>query len=434
MTLTIPGYRHRIIDPEIDAHLRLFGALSIQGPKWCGKTTTALHHANSVTYLGDPAANYSNRRRATLDPAYALQGDIPHLIDEWQEAKGIWDAVRFSCDQHRRKGMYILTGSSVLAKDDQPAHTGTGRIERLTMRTMSLMETGDSTGETSLRSLFDPDARVSCDSAMTLDRLVDLVARGGWPDAIGITGRDALVLPRSYIRNIAEDDISRIDNIRRDPAKALKLMQSLARNESTLAKRATLVADASSLDRTTGRSDDPTMSGSTFDDYMDALRRVQVIEDQPAWDPALRSPIRIRAAKKRHFADPSLAVAAMGATQDTLLADLKTFGNLFEALCVHDLRVYAQAMDARVFHYRDSNGLEADAIVERADGSWGAFEMKLGPDQEEEAAAHLLRLRDKLAEHGQRPPACLAIICGIPGFGYTRPDGVHVIPIDRLGA
>jgi len=424
--MQVDGYKPRIVDGTFTTMLGSAGAVSIVGPKWCGKTTTALVHAKSAFMVSDPSGGFANRGVARLDPQLALAGDQPRLIDEWQEVPGLWDAVRFACDRTRAYGQFILTGSASPART---AHSGTGRIISFAMTTMSLWETGESSGEMSLGSMLAGEDLSATSSAGLLD-IASFIVRGGWPESVELPPADPTLLPRSYIDQTVTDDIRRTEPTAHDPMLARRIIASLARNESTMARKVTIARDATAAEEDGDDGQDDTRF---LTPYLSALEKLYLLADQPAWFPALRSPVRIRVAPKRHLCDPSLAAAALGATKESLLSDMKTLGNLFEALCVHDLRVYAQALGATIFHYHDNSGLEADAIVELPNQDWAAFEIKLGHDQVDKAATSLMRLSAKMERGGQRPPCCLGVICGISPYGYRRPDGVYVIPITTLG-
>lgn len=427
------GYLPRIVDAQIDECLGVFPAVSIEGPKWCGKTTSATEHAASKISLADPAANFRNRELASIEPTLTLDGSEPRLIDEWQEVPALWDAVRFACDQDTRPGRFLLTGSSTPRISQRPMHSGAGRIARIRMDSMTLLEQGKSTGKVSLRGLFDGNAYAAA-SSLSLEDLILLTIRGGWPAALTRTAKHASLMARSYLDAIVNDDISEVDDTERNPVKVRRLIASLGRNEATLASKKTILRD-------TAEYVDPSQSGqraamlaeTTYNAYVGALERMYFIDDVPAWHPALRSPVRIRSARKHHLADPSLAAAAIGATPETLRSDPKTMGFLFESLATHDLIAYARAMDATVMHYRDDSNLEVDLIVETRDGRWGAFEVKLGAAQIEDGVANVLRLDRKMRERGQRPATIKAVIVGVGGVGHMRSDDVQVIPIDALG-
>ncbi len=420
-------YIERISDGELRESLDTFGAVLVEGPKWCGKTTSAARLAASELRIADPANNYQNRRLAQLDVSAALRGERPRLIDEWQEVPSTWDAVRYECDAAwGEPGQFLLTGSATPRERDMPVHSGAGRIGTVRMDTMTLAETGDSDGSCSLGALFEGEPPRGA-GRLTLGRVAELVCHGGWPAAAGAPVERAMRMARSYLAAVANEDLERMDGVARDPAKVRRLMASLARNESTLASKRTIVAD-------TAGPDAPALAESTVGDYHAALRKVFLVDDIPAWGPALRSPVRIRSAAKRHMADPSLAAAALGATPDSLVADAKTLGFLFGSLVAHDLRVYARAMGATLAHYRDDSNLEVDLIVAREDGSWGAFEVKLGSDQEDAGARSVLALERKMVQRGERPPSARVVVVGLGAVAHVRPDGVAVVPVDCLGA
>jgi len=421
MALTEAGYRTRLVDERIKRYMGLFGALSIEGPKWCGKTWTALNHANSVVYILDPENEYAYRESARLNPASILVGDKPLLVDEWQEVPGIWDAVRFASDKTKEKGLYLLTGS-VTPREDGFVHSGAGRIGRIRMRTMSLIESGDSSGVVSLSELFngidiDPGA-----SRLTQDRLINLMIKGGWPENIGVAKEDAGVLPDQYNMALAETDISNTDNVKRNPELVLHLLAAVARTNVTPALQNTIVADVQARFGEVARQ--------TVAEYLSVLKRLYVVEEIPQWFPELRDKQRLRKSPKRMLADPSIAVSALKALPGDLSRDPRTLGGIFENLCLRDLLVYAEAIGAKLSHYHDANNLEVDAIIELGT-KWAGVEIKMGAHRVPDGAAALGRLRDKLVSKGARKPAFLCIITG-GGPLFTRDDGVHVIPIDCL--
>lgn len=407
------GYRARIADAGLRQRLGAAGAVVIKGPKACGKTATARQAAASEVLL-DVDANA--RRAVAIDPALVLAGAAPRLIDEWQTEPAIWNHVRRAVDDRARPGQFILTGSAVPA-DDLTRHTGAGRLTRLRLRPMSLFEAGRSSGAVSLRGLLAGEAPRSAESALSIEELAGQVCRGGWPGNLQRSTNQALQANRAYLDEIRRVDIGRVDETRRDPAKVGDLLRSFARNVATYAAASTMAAD---------------LNNHTADAYLTALERLMIVEDQPAWAPHLRSRSRLRGAPKRHFVDPSLAVAALRADPDRLLRDLAWFGFLFESLVVRDLRVYAQHRDAEVLQYRDNTGLEVDAIVQAADGTWAAFEVKLGAGMIDAAAAALLRFAKRVDPARSRAPAALAVIVA-GGYGYVRDDGIGVIPIGALG-
>jgi predicted AAA+ superfamily ATPase len=402
------------------ARLSAVGAVVIEGPKACGKTATARQIAASEVLL-DVDANA--RQAIAVDPTLVLDGPTPRLIDEWQIEPTIWNHVRRAIDERSNPGQFILTGSAV-PPDDITRHTGAGRITRLRMRPMSLIETGRSTGRVSLTELLEGAMRPSPDPGLKLADLVEEVALGGWPGLRGRSVPNGLIAVRDYLDEIARVDVGRVDATHRDPNRVARLLQSLARNVATHAAATTLAKD-------TGGTEGP-LKDDTVREYLGALERLMVVEDQPAWAPHLRSKYRLRTAPKRHFVDPSLAVAALRATPDQLLRDLNLFGFLFESLVVRDLRVYAQAVDAQVSQYRDSGNLEIDAIVQTGDSRWIALEVKLGQGQVDHAAANLTRFAERIDIAKCGRPALLGVIVAT-GYGYRREDGVAVIPIGALG-
>ena len=421
MALTEPGYKQRLVDERIKRYMGLFGALSIEGPKWCGKTWTALNHANSVVYILDPENEYANRESARLNPASILTGDRPLLVDEWQEVPGIWDAVRFASDRTKEKGLYLLTGS-VTPREDGYVHSGAGRIGRIRMRTMSLFESGDSSGAVSLSELFsgaciDPGA-----SKLTQEKLIDLSVRGGWPENIDVTKEDAGVLPEQYIMALAGTDISTAGNVRRNPGLTLHLLAAVARTNVTSALQSVIVADVQARFGEVARQ--------TVAEYLTALNRLYVVEEVPQWFPELRDRQRLRKSPKRMLADPSIAVSALKALPSELARDPRTLGGVFENLCLRDLLVYSEAIGAKLSHYHDANGLEVDAIIELG-AKWAGVEIKMGAHRVKDGAASLVRLRDKLVSKGANTPAFLCVVTG-GGPLFTRDDGIHVIPIDCL--
>jgi predicted AAA+ superfamily ATPase len=416
----VPAYTPRIADAELARRLEAHGAVLIEGPKASGKTETARRLAQSEVRLDvDDGA----RRAAQVDPTLILGDAPPLLIDEWQHVPAIWNHVRRAVDHRGAVGQFILTGSAV-PPDDDTRHTGAGRISRMLMRPMSLAELGRSSAEVSLASLLSGEPPRAADTGLRIPDIAEDLARGGWPGFRGRSLEAALEAVRDYLAEVCRTDISRVDGVGRDPIRVEQLVASLARNVATYAATSTLAADAP----TSG----PPLKEHTAAAYLDSLARLMVVEDQPAWAPHLRSRYRLRRAAKRHFVDPSLAVAAMRAMPERLIADLNLFGFLFESLVVRDLRVYAQANDARVLQYRDSNGLEIDAIVEVGDGRWAAFEVKLGEGQIDEAATNLSNVVRQIDTTRCGEPACLGVI--VPsGYGYMRSDGVAVIPIGTLG-
>lgn len=412
------SYLPRIVDGELAARLEASGGVVIEGPKACGKTETARQIAASEVRLDVDA---EARLAISVDPALVLGGAPPRLIDEWQLEPAIWNHVRRAIDDRGAPGQFILTGSAV-PTDDITRHTGAGRITRLRMRPMSLFETGHSSGAISLASLLAGEPARSASPGLSVTHLAERIAVGGWPDGLGRSVLSRVRAIRDYLDEIRRVDVARVAGPRRDPARVGRLLRSIARNVATYAADTALGADA-------GGAAGP-LDNQTVADYLSALERLMIVEDQPAWAPHLRSRSVLRAAGKRHFVDPSLAVAALRTSPAALLRDLETLGCLFESLVVRDVRIYAQAIDAAVFAYRD-NTVEVDVIVEAADGRWGAFEVKLGAGRVEEAAANLRRFAARIDTDRTGPPAVLAVVTG-GGYGYVRDDGVAVVPIGAL--
>ena len=415
-------YRPRVIDAQIEDYLRAFGGIVIEGAKWCGKTWTGRHHAASAVHLDDD----TTRERAELEPRGVLAGPKPLLVDEWQEVPRVWDVARRMIDDASGKGHFLLTGSAVPPLE-ATRHSGTGRFARLRMRPMSLFETGDSTGAVSLARLLAGEQIEPRAAGLAYSEVVRLICRGGWPVSVGEPDDVALKVPAQYLTAVAESDVSRVDGVARNPTKVSQVLASLARNTATLATLGTIHSDVAGQD---GSAE--SVSRESVRSYLSALERIFVIEDLPSWRYELRSRSQLLAAPKRHFVDPSLAVAALEADPESLIADPKTTGFLFESLCVRDLRVYAQANDGKVVHYHDNGDLEADAIVTARGGRWGAVEVKLDWKRADEAAASLLRLKHKL--QGQiADPSFLMALTATGAVAHTRDDGVHVVPIDSLG-
>jgi predicted AAA+ superfamily ATPase len=412
------SYRARVVDAELAHLIGARRAVLIEGPRACGKTETARQLAASEVLL-DVDANA--RDAAALDPALILTGATPRLIDEWQLEPGIWNHVRRLVDAG--KGPFILTGSA-LAADDATRHTGAGRIARLRMRPMSLFEAGSSTGGISLAALLDGGLSESPDPGLDVHALIDELCRGGWPGLRHLEQGDARRAIRDYMAEVAEGDVRAVEGVARDPERMRRLMQSVARNVATRAPVSTLAADAAGAG---GAIDDETARR-----YLDALRRLMIIEDQPAWRPHLRSRVDLRTTPVKHFVDPSLAIAALRARPESLLNDINLLGLLFESLVIRDLRIYSQRLGGRVLAYRDNKGAEVDAIVESGDGRWGAFEVKLGANRVDEAAESLKAFARKIDQAKSGAPAVLGVIAG-SAYGYVRDDGIHVIPIGALG-
>ena len=416
------NYLHRIGDFVLQRELEASGAVLIEGAKWCGKTSTAHQAARSVLYMQDPDKADTYRTMADTKPSLLLKGATPRLIDEWQMAPVLWDAVRFEVDRRGTLGQFLLTGSAV-PTDGATAHTGTGRISRMLMRTMSLYESLESNGTVSLQALFDGCTDIESTSDLTVERIAHAICRGGWPAAVKLTGPAALRMATNYLEAVSTMDVQRVDGVEKNPERVRTLLRSLARNIATLATAQTIKADV--------EANDMTISEKTLAGYLNALRRIFVVEDLPAWQPSLRSKTALRTAAKRHFVDPSIATAVLRASPESILEDFETFGFLFESLCTRDIRVYAQANDGDVFHYRDKTGLEADMIISLHDGRWAAVEVKLGNRQIEEAATHLLKLKERVNTDKMGEPSFLMVLTG-GEFAYRRDDGVLVVPVGCL--
>lgn len=421
-------YRKRIADEILKRKLEGKGAVLIEGPKWCGKTTTAEQIAESVLYMDDPQTKDQNITMASLNPKRLLAGAPPRLIDEWQLAPKLWDAIRFEVDHRHELGQFVLTGSAVPADTKEITHSGTGRFTWLTMRPMSLYESGDSTGEVSLRELFSTPETIDGASSIDMDRLAFLICRGGWPQAIDLRDEIALDQAMDYYDAVVHSDINRADGVTKNPERVKRLMRSLARNQGQQVANTVIAADIKA-------NDGSSIEDETVASYINALKRIFVVEDMPAWNPNLRSKTAIRSADTRYYVDPSIAVAALGAGPSDLIADLKTMGFFLETLCVRDLRVFTDALNGEVYHYRDKNGLECDAVVHLRNGSFGLVEIKLGGELLiEEGAESLKALRDKIDPEKMKAPSFLMVLTGLGDYAYRREDGVYVVPIGCLGA
>ena len=420
-----PNYKPRIIDKKIEEYLKVFGAICLEGPKWCGKTWTASHHSNSEIFIGDPAGNFQNRQLAELSPALVLEGDNPRLIDEWQEVPPIWDAVRYKIDESAQKGLYILTGSAT-PNHKGILHSGAGRIAKLRMRPMSLYESGDSSGKVSLEELCRGNLTPGMTGDPDLKKLIELIIRGGWPGSIYMNVEQAALLPAEYLRAVIDDDVYRIDGVKRNLVKMRLLLHSLARNESTTATNKTLKNDIKDID-------DEDIDVETLKEYLDIFERLFITDNQPPFSGGIRSSVRVKQSVKRHFSDPSLACALLKATPSGLLNDLETLGFLFEALCERDLKIYAESFGASLYHYQDYRNREIDAVIELSDGNWCAFEIKLGANQIDAAAENLLCIKQEIQDDPKgKPPAVLCVLCGLANAAYQRPVGVFVVPITAL--
>lgn len=420
-------YRKRIVDDILKRKLEGKGAVLIEGPKWCGKTTTAEQLAASILYMDDPEKKEQNMAMSELNPKRLLKGTAPRLIDEWQLAPKLWDAIRFEVDHRGELGQFILTGSAVPVDTKEITHSGTGRFTWLTMRPMSLYESGDSTGEVSLKDLFEGAAEIEGDSFLSIDQLAFLICRGGWPQAVDMSCEIALDQAMDYYDAVVRSDINRADNIQKNPERVRRLMRSYARNQGSQVPNTVLAQDLAA-------NDEAPMNEETVASYLKALRRIFVVEDMPAWNPNLRSKTVIRSSDTRYYIDPSIAAAALGIGPNDLINDLKTFGFLFETLCVRDLRVFADALNGQVYHYRDKDGQECDAVVHLRNGQYGLIEIKLGGDKLiEEGAKSLKAMEAKIDTGKMNAPSFLMVLTGTGDYAYRRHDGVYVVPIGCLG-
>lgn len=420
-------YQQRIADKLLRFKLESIGAVLIEGPKACGKTTTAEQQAGSILYMDDPSEMEQNLQLAQTDIKQLLQGATPRLIDEWQLAPQLWDAIRFEVDHRRNDGQFMLTGSAVPADMSRVKHSGAGRFGWLTMRPMTLWESGESSGEVSLSALLNGAANVEGTSRLSLEQVAFASCRGGWPKAVTKKSeKAALAQIKEYFRAIVQSDVSRVDFVNRDAERAQRLMRSYARHQGAQATIGTIRADMEANEATS-------MSDNTIESYLGALRKIFIIEDMPAWNPNLRSKTAIRTTDTRYFVDPSVATTALGLAPKDLINDLKTFGLVFETLCVRDLRVYADALGGKVYHYRDANGLECDAVVHLPDGSYGLVEIKLGGEKLiGEGATNLGKLASKLDTSKMKAPAFSMIITAVGQRAYKRTDGIFIVPVGCL--
>lgn len=415
-------YKHRIADGILEKKLRSKGAVLIEGPKWCGKTTTAEQQARSILYMDNPASFESNLQMAEIDPGILLEGDTPRLVDEWQLAH----TMRFEVDHRHQVGQFILTGSAVPSDEESMKHSGTGRFSWLTMRPMSLYESGESNGKVSLSHLFESRENIVATNSLRIDDIAFLICRGGWPFACSLQGDAALAQAFDYVDAVIKKDVSRVDGTNRNITTTRLLMRSYARNQGSQATIGTIVADMMT-------NDENEIGVKTAGSYLDALRKIFVIEDSEAWNPNLRSKTAIRTANTRYFIDPSIGTAVLGLGPKDLINDLNTMGLFFETLCVRDLRIFADALDGQVFHYRDKSGLECDAVIHLRNGRYGLVEIKLGGDRLiNEGASNLLALVDKINTDKMKEPSFLMVLTGTGDFAYRRKDGVYVVPIGCL--
>lgn len=419
-------YRKRIIDEILLDKLDAKGAVVIEGPKWCGKTTTALQVAGSVLRMDEPEKRDTNVQMAEIEPSRLLRGETPRLIDEWQIAPKIWDAIRYEVDIRGEVGQFILTGSAVPIESREITHSGTGRLTWLTMRPMSLYESGESSGEVSLKNLFLNPDKIAGSNDMNIDKLAFVICRGGWPYSIGMKGKAALSQAEDYYDAIVRSDINRADGVNKNPERVKRLMKSFARNQggqvgTTLLRNDIAINDTENLNE------------DTIASYISALKKIYVVEDMPSWNPNLRSKTAIRTSDTRYYIDPSIGTAALGIGPNDLINDLNTMGLFFESMCVRDLRVYAEALGGEVFHYRDKSGLECDTVIHLKNGSYGLAEIKLGGQKLiEEGIGNLKLLREKIDTTKMKNPSFMMIVVGTGEYAYKRDDGIYILPIGCL--
>ncbi len=419
-------YRPRIADKLLKRRLKGKGAVLIEGAKWCGKTTTAEQICNSILYMSEPEKKDQNIQLASINPRLLLRGDKPRLIDEWQVAPKLWDAIRFESDHSHELGLFVLTGSSVPADMSDVIHSGTGRFGWLRMRPMALWESGESTGDVSLLRLFDGDTDISGVSHLSLERMAFITCRGGWPLSVDMEDEIALDQAFDYVTAVEKRDIQQVDGVERDPIRVHRLMRSYSRHQGT---QATITSIKEDLTENEGDF----LDTDTIASYIKALKQIFVIEDVEAWNPNLRSKTAIRSSDTRYYTDPSIATASLGIGPSDLIADLNTFGLIFETLCMRDLRVYAEALNGNVYHYRDKNGLECDAVIHLRDGRYGLIEIKLGGDNLiNQGVKTLLSLADKIDTGKMKSPSFLMVLTAVGDYAYRREDGVLIVPVGSL--
>ena len=419
-------YRARIVDDMLKDKLESKGAVVIEGPKWCGKTTTAMQVAGSILRMDEPSKRETNIQMSEIDPGRLLKGNAPRLIDEWQIAPKLWDAARYEVDTRGEEGQFILTGSAVPIESREITHSGTGRFTWLMMRPMSLFESGDSTGEVSLNQLFGNPNAIDGMNNLSIEKLAFLICRGGWPHAVGMKEKPALLQAEDYYEAVIKSDINRADGVNKNPERVKRLMRSFARNQGTQISNTMLRDDIIS-------NDTESLNEDTIASYINALKNIFVVEDMPSWNPNLRSKTSIRTSDTRYYVDPSIAVAALGIGPKDLINDLNTMGLLFETLCVRDLRVYAESIGGNVLHYRDKSGLECDTVIHLKNGRYGLVEIKLGGQTFiEDAAENLKSLSNKIDTSKMPAPSFLLIVIGIGEFAYKREDGIFIVPIGCL--
>lgn len=424
--MNINNYKKRILDDKIEHYLKLFGAVCIEGPKYCGKTWAGRYHSNSEVLLHRTTGEESNNvELAQIFPSLILEGEKPKLIDEWQEATNLWDEIRLDVDKTGLKGQYILTGSSTPNRKGI-AHSGAGRYGKIYLRTMSLFESGDSSGDVSLQELCKDNIKQKLTGEVDLKNLARLIIRGGWPGNLNYSAKDASEAVKTYIDLIIDDDLSRLDGINRDKHKVRLLLKSLARNESTTVSNMTLKKDINEVDN-------EDIDIDTLASYLDVLNRLYLLDNDEPFSSNIRSQVRVKQLEKRHFADPSIACSLLNISEEEkLINDLDTFGFLFEAMVERDLKVYAETFNAKCYHYQDYQNREVDSIIELENGEWCAFEIKLGAKQIEKVAKNLVDLKQSIENKKGKAPSILCVICGLSNAAYKRPDGVYVVPITAL--
>lgn len=419
------NYKPRLVDELVEKNLRIFGAICIEGPKWCGKTWTSSYHANSEFLVGDPSGNFSNRMLAELEPYTVLKGDTPRLIDEWQEVPALWDAARSFVDESGNKGQIILTGSSTPVNKGV-LHSGTGRIKSIRMNTMSLYESGDSSGDISLKDLCENKFESKVLEETNLEKLAYLIVRGGWPGNINVDVNDCDELALGYMENVAKTDLKQLDkDIDYNEHKAKLILKSLARNESTTVSNQSILNDII-------ENDNSSISKNTLSKYLNAFNRMFLFNNQEPFSPNIRSSLRVKQMEKRHFSDPAMACAMLKLTPKKLMNDLNTFGFMFEAMVERDLSIYAQSLNAKLFHYQDYRNNELDAVIELEDGNWCAIEIKLGLNKVEEGSNNLIKVCKDIVDNGGKEPIMKCVIYGVGNMAYKNADGVYIIPITAL--
>ena len=419
-------YRKRIVDSILQDKLEAKGAVLIEGPKWCGKTTTAVQKAASILHMDDPFEREQNLNLSKLNPQRLLKGDTPRLIDEWQLAPNLWDAIRYEVDLRAKMGQFILTGSAVPPDTKEITHSGTGRFSWLMMRPMSLFESGESSGEVSLKELFNGNLDIDGENQHDIEKLAFLICRGGWPGAIDLKEKPSLQQAFDYYDGVVKSDINRADGNAKNEERVKRIMRSFARNQGCQAANTVIAGDILTNDSSSVNED-------TVHTYIDALKKIFVVEDMKAWNPNLRSKSAVRTSDTRYYVDPSIAVASLGVGPNDLINDLNTFGLFFETLCVRDLRVFAESLDGSVYHYRDNTGLECDAVVHLRNGKYGLIEIKLGGDTLiNEGVANLKKLSEKIDTTKMKAPSFLMVLTGVGQYAYKREDGILIVPIGCL--